>query len=176
MQLPRMIRGALRTALSWAVAWAAIGGVLVVAWQWIWPSFPSAPGDGGLRWAWSFFWQGAAAFAMIGALAGGLFSVGLALSARSLTLSSLSYARMAVLGMLGGAGVVAGMGAAKLFLGGAWPAEIASSFGIAAILGGGSAWAMLRLARTGPEGQLASGEAGKAIRGSSPSVRDAGTG
>ena len=95
----RRIRGVLRTALTWGVAWS-IPGLLWVTWFTFFK-------QGGPRFdALNFFWTILHNWSFVGAATGAVFAVAFSVAERRTgSLEALSIRRVATWGAIGGAGL-----------------------------------------------------------------------
>ena len=102
--------------------------------------------------------------AALGFAAGATFAIALAVTGRRLPFEQVTVPRVLALGVAGGAVVSGTLLGAFALLGGAWPLQYSIGLGISALLGGGSALAMLQIARRGrhelPPAELADGSRG----------------
>ena len=143
MKLLRQLRSALVVSLIWAAAWFPVGVVLGVIKGWV--SVPPASGSEVLFLA---LWTA------LGACAGALFSALLITLERNRSLADLSSRRLAVWGVLGGAGVPL-LGSAVILTvveGISLSSDAPAIFGVMAILGALCGVATLALARRAEPG------------------------
>ncbi len=137
----RRLRGILRTALVWGIAWTLPGIVWVRGLLWL--THAQVPGLGGVFW--SSVIQN---WTLVGAISGALFAlVFSAAERRTHSLESLSMRRFAMWGAIGGAGLplILFPAMARMI-----PSAIGQALGAAAVyglLGAASAAGSLRLAR-----------------------------
>lgn len=143
------LRGIVGTALVWAGPWAIVGALATLVATVIPP--------GGSAWLrspaalWHVAVASAQSFGILGALCGAAFAGTLALLGRRVTLAELRSATVLKAGAIGGALVpLAVFTARTVFIGPARP-DAYLAIGLSTLLGAGSAWLMLRIARRAVE-------------------------
>ena len=151
MKLIRQLRSALVVSLLWAAAWFPVGLVLGVIKGWV-----SVLPEGGFDVLFLAVWTA------LGACAGALFSGLLITLERNRSLSDLSWRRLAIWGVLGGAALpLLGSIAVTTFLRGVTLSSDAPAvFGVMAVLGAVCAIGTLALARRAERGATMTGDPG----------------
>lgn len=143
----RRLRGIIGTTISWAGA-GALGGLAIGVVQVVW-----LLGVRDRPWSLAVRLGGSAIpfWALIGAVLGFVFAVGLPLAARRVTtLGALSTRRMAISGAI--SGVLVSLGLLGVVSGGALPPLLAfiTYIGVGGLIGCGFATGMLRIAQRVP--------------------------
>jgi len=152
----KRLRGALGMAVSWGIGWAGVLSIatvvvdLIVGYPWT-PTLPNLAAN-------------AVLFGAMGFLAGGSFSVVLAIAGRRRSFEQMSLPKFTGWGALGG--TLFGVLMALTSVGGFSVSTLVSSVVFGAILGGASGGGSLVLARRADDGRsLAPGEATRLIEG-----------
>jgi hypothetical protein len=149
LRVLRIVRGILGTALAFAASWAVLGGALAIAIEALWPSASTQqPMPEFYSWAAR---SGPLVFGVLGGVAGAAYALVLSVVGRRWAFTSLTAKRVMGLGAVGGLTVGSGLFGAAGYYFGIWPVQYSVGVGIAAVLGAGSAAAMLALARRGRE-------------------------
>lgn len=153
------VRGILGTALAWAIPWAILGSIASLVATVVppggstWLHTPAALLQVGM--------ESARVFGLLGALCGAAFAGTLALLGRRVTFAELRSATVLEAGAFGGAVVPIAVLAVRTLLVGAPGADTYMAIALSSVLGAGSAWLMLRLARRAvapaPPGQVDAG-------------------
>ncbi len=150
MILLRRLRGIAASALVWGAAWAVLGASALVGITLV--SGMSTPrAELGPTYLVGLFGMGLAFFGKVGAMSGALFAAAVAFGERRHTFASLRTGRMLLWGALGGAALPWLVGLGSLAAGTDEAIRLLVIGGIGAVLGAGSAWAMLGLARRARE-------------------------
>ena len=148
MQPLRLLRGVFGTALVWATLWTVAGGVLSI--------LPLVLGPGGAQWIAAPYsllrvaQTAAVGFGVLGAVVGGAFALALAVTGRRQTFADLTPRRVAASGVFGGLVVACALLLRRIIVIGPPERAFIPDLVIAAVLGGTTAWLMLRLARRAP--------------------------
>ena len=145
MLVLRRLRGIAGSAFTWGVLWGALGASAYVVISLVGGSAASRP-QLDVGFLAGLFGTGFRFFGSIGAIAGGLFATAVSLGERRRTVGTLSPRRMMLWGALGGAALPVLSGIGGLYVGVPDAAREVVLGGIGAVLGAGSAWALLRIA------------------------------
>ena len=155
MNLLRKVRGAIGTALTWALGWTPIGA----AWAaYVWLSVRDALPPGAEPSLFRVLAVVVGAWALSGAASGAVFAGVLALAERRRRLEELPVSRVALWGALGGLAVPAAVFVALRVVYGVnavYLSALLSSAAVSLSLGAASAAGTLLLARRAPEPALA---------------------
>jgi len=144
-RLFRRIRGALGAALAWAASWALLGSLSTIVATVVppggsaWFRTPAALLDVVL--------ESAKTFGLLGAFCGATFGVVLAVVGRRVAFARLRSSTVLEAGALGGALVPMAVLAVRAIVLGAPDPDVYTAIAASSLLGAGSAWVMLRLAR-----------------------------
>ena len=142
----RILRGIIGTALAFAAPWAVFGGALAVLVELGWNGPP------GIH---PFFYYIKAAlsqlapFGALGFAVGATFAGFLAVAGRRLAFDQLTATRVFGLGVTGAFVAAGGILAVVARASGGWHTGYGVALGVSTLLGGGSALAMLWIARRG---------------------------
>ena len=158
--LLRRLRGIAASALVWGAAWAFLGASALVGINLV-SGVQSPRPEIGPSYLLGLFGIGFVFFGKVGAMSGALFAAAVAFGERHRTFASLRTGRMLLWGALGGAAMPWVVSLGFLGAGTGEATRLLVIGGIGAVLGAGSAWAVLGLARRAREPQatqeLASG-------------------